>query len=305
MATAECDLLDALAQGAETVGNPYNTAILFLVGVIALTFIVSTACKNYSQVDKLWSVVPVVYTWIAVVDSRTLLMAIVASIWGIRLTWNFNRRGGYEWPPWKGDEDYRWAEIQKGKWIAILKNPIVWMIFNFAFISLYQNIILLLITAPSFVAYTVATECEAVPIGLFDYIAAALMLTFIVIESIADNQQFAFQTEKYRRKNCGEKLTGEYADGFNQSGLFAFARKPNYAAEQAIWISYYLFTIEPTGRVLNWAVSGLILLCLLFLVSSWFTEKLTLPKYPKYADYRKRVPLFVPNPFTKKKPKGH
>ena len=24
-----------------------------------------------------------------------------------RLTYNFNRRGGYSWPPWKGDEDYR------------------------------------------------------------------------------------------------------------------------------------------------------------------------------------------------------
>jgi steroid 5-alpha reductase family enzyme len=304
MTATECNLLDALVEGATTQGHPYNSSIILCGAVVLLTFIVSTLSKNYSQVDKIWSIVPFVYAWIAVVDSRTLLMAIVATIWGIRLTWNFNRRGGYEWPPWAGDEDYRWAEIQKGKWIVVLKNPVAWALFNFGFVSLYQNLLLLLTAAPSFVAYTVATDCQPVPLGPFDYIATCLVLTCIIMESIADNQQFAFQTEKYRKRNAGEKLTGDYADGFNQSGFFAIVRKPNYAAEQATWVSYYIFSIQATGRVWNWSALGFVLLCVLFQVSSWFTEKLTLPKYPKYSEYMERVPLFVPNLFAKQKSKG-
>ena len=85
---------------------------------------VSTATGNYSQVDKLWSIVPFVYCWLVVCDERTLLMAIVATIWGIRLTWNFNRRGGYKWPPWDGDEDYRWKIIQDDKFLKVLKNKV-------------------------------------------------------------------------------------------------------------------------------------------------------------------------------------
>jgi hypothetical protein len=34
-------------------------------------------------------------------------MAAVAAVWGLRLTYNFYRRGGYAWPPWTGEEDYR------------------------------------------------------------------------------------------------------------------------------------------------------------------------------------------------------
>lgn len=73
---------------------------------------------------------------------------------------------------------------------------------------------------------------NAQDLNWLDYTAAVLMLTFITIEGVADNQQFAFQTEKYRRKDAGEPLKGDMADGFNQSGLYAVVRKPNYASEQ-------------------------------------------------------------------------
>ena len=104
-----------------------------------LCFMVSTIAKNYSQVDKLWSVMPIIYAWIVCVmlnfEPRVLLMAILASIWGIRLTLNFARRGGYSWRFWEGEEDYRWAEVRKRPGFS---HPAVWSVFNFAFISFYQ-----------------------------------------------------------------------------------------------------------------------------------------------------------------------
>ncbi len=197
-------------------------------------------------------------------------MAILASVWGVRLTYNFSRRGGYSWPVWEGEEDYRWEQIRKGHYLKILQNQFVWNLFNLVFISVYQNFLLLLITTPSFVAYTMATNQSCVdeeggaPLKILDYFAIALVLFFIVVESIADNQQYAFQTEKYRQINAGLELQGEYKDGFCQSGLFSVVRKPNYAAEQAIWISFYLFSVSASGRIFNWSMTGWVLLVLLF-----------------------------------------
>lgn len=269
--------------------------------VSTTVFVISTITNNVSQVDKLWSIIPFVYTWIPVCDERTFLMATVATIWGLRLTYNFSRRGGYSWPPWKGEEDYRWEQIRKGHYLNILQNPWMWMIFNLVFISFYQNILLLLIATPSLVAYTMATNpsCAdyASPFNGIDWIIAGLILFFVIIETLADNQQYAFQTEKYRRINSGIELEGEYKDGFCQSGLFAILRKPNYAAEQCIWISFYLFSVNATGGKLwlNWTMFGWVLLVLLFQGSGVFTEKLSIMKHPAYAEYQKRVPLYVPN----------
>lgn len=305
MTATDCNLVAALLEGILTKGSPYNTAIFVFALSSCVTFIVSTWTKNYSQTDKLWSIMPFIYAWIAVGDTRTFFMALLSTIWGIRLTWNFNRRGGYRWPPWQGDEDYRWKEIQQGRFLSIFTNPLVWHLFNLLFISFYQMLILLMIASPSYVAFTVA-RCSPRDFQAADWAGTFLYLCFVIIESVADNQQYSFQTEKYRRKDAGEILTGEFADGFKQSGLFAIVRKPNYAAEQAIWISFYLFSVGATGRVWNWSACGWIFLCLLFQSSGWFTERLTRTKYPNYDEYTKHVPLYIPNPFSavKKKTKA-
>jgi steroid 5-alpha reductase family enzyme len=298
----DCNLSSALIAGINSEGSAYYNAFYTCVFVVFMVFIVSTITGNVSQVDKLWSIIPFVYTWYAVCDSRTFLMASVATIWGIRLTYNFYRRGGYQWPPWKGEEDYRWELLRQGHLLKILTNSYAWMLFNFIFISLYQNFLLLLIATPSLVAYTMATDPDCVDaetgnsLNTLDYVAAILFLSFIMIESIADKQQYTFQTEKYRQINAGVNLEGEYKDGFCQSGLFSIVRKPNYAAEQSIWITFYLFSVSATGgQLFNWTMTGWVLLVLLFQGSGALTEKLTLMKYPKYKEYQKRVPLYVPN----------
>lgn len=300
---SQCDLISAAVEGIGLPGSPYFVAFRACIAFSLLVFVVSTVSKNYSQTDKLWSITPFLYAWMAVVDQRTLFMAIVSTVWGFRLTWNFHRRGGYKWPIWDGEEDYRWAHIQQGNYIEALKEPIPWMMFNLTFISFYQHILLLLIVAPSFVAATVATDpnCSDIhaanPLNFFgwDGLATVMMLTFIVLEAIADNQQYNFQSEKYRQINAGEERKGEYEDGFCQSGLFAILRKPNYASEQMIWVSFYIYSIAATGAFWNWSVFGCILLIMLVHMSGQFTEKLTLMKYPeKYARYQQRVGLYFP-----------
>lgn len=266
-------------------------AIRAMLVVALLCFTVSEATGNYSQVDKLWSILPIGYAWYFAGTAdwapRMVLMAVLVSLWGLRLTANFARRGGYSWKFWTGEEDYRWGVLRQ---MPLLSARWRFTLFNLFFISLYQNGLILLFTLPMLVAWQGAAE----PLGGLDYLAAAAMLGFIVMETVADNQQYRFQTEKYRRIRAGEKLDGDYADGFLQSGLWACFRHPNYAAEQAVWLSFYLFSVAATGRWINWSLAGAVLLLLLFQGSADFSEGISARKYPAYKRYRKTVGRFLP-----------
>ncbi|MBN2521715.1 MAG: DUF1295 domain-containing protein [Bacteroidales bacterium] len=270
-----------------------SSAIIMLV-ISLLCFLVSELSKNYSQVDKLWSITPVIYVWYFVfhggLSIRMLLMGILVIFWGVRLSYNFNRRGGYNILPWRGEEDYRWEVLRE---IPLLKGRFRWGIFNLFFISLYQNTLLLLISLP---ALFVIHQKES-SLNWIDLLAAVLMIGFIIIETIADQQQYNFQKEKYKRIDSKEKLTGNYANGFLTAGLWKYSRHPNYTAEQAIWISFYLFSVAATGQWLNWSLAGSVLLVLLFFGSSSFSEKISAAKYPEYQKYQKRTGRFLPRLF--------
>lgn len=261
------------------------------VGVAALCFMVSEITRNCSQVDKLWSIMPIIYTWYFAwagdFDARMTLMAVLATIWGLRLSFNFWRRGGYSWVPWAGEEDYRWSVLRK---MPLLQGRLRWAAFNLGFISFYQQGLILLFTLPAVMAW----HGKGQPLGWLDYLAAVLFLGFVVLETIADQQQWNYQTEKCRRKAAGEPLTGDYAKGFLDTGLWAKLRHPNYAAEQGTWLAFYLFSVAATGRWLNGSLVGAVLLLILFQGSADFSEKISAEKYPLYADYVKRVGRFLP-----------
>ena len=263
------------------------------MGVFALgCFLLGELSRNNSQVDKLWSVVPIVYAWYITAgggwEPRMVLMAVLVSIWGIRLTLNFARRGGYSWKFWTGDEDYRW-EILRQK--PILSNRLVWTLFNFFFICGYQMTLIYLFTLPILTGLSEG----ATALGWADYLLAAVFVGLVYIEWLADQQQWDFQTEKYRRIKAKESM-GPYAHGFIRTGLWSIVRHPNYAAEQAIWVTFYLFSVVATGEWINWSIAGCLLLLILFKSSSDFSEDISASKYPAYRDYQATVPRFFPLP---------
>ena len=64
--------------------------------------------SNVSQVDKIWSIIPCVYVWTVAYmchfPVRMVLMCLLVTSWGCRLTYNFSRMGGYSWRFWEGTE---------------------------------------------------------------------------------------------------------------------------------------------------------------------------------------------------------
>lgn len=271
-----------------------NTACIAL-SIALCCFLLSETVKNYSQVDKIWSLAPVIYSWFIVASAgwndRMVLMAALVTVWGVRLTFNFARRGGYSWKFWEGEEDYRWAVLREN---PIFKNkPWNWRLFNLFFISLYQNLLIFLFTIP----ILAAMQGVGNPLVIFDFLLAGGFLFFVVIETLADQQQWNFQTKKYELIHAAKPLAEPFSKGFVHSGLWAWMRHPNYMAEQAIWIIFYLFSVVATGDWINWSMVGCLLLMILFFNSSNFSEEISAKKYPAYQDYQKMVGRFLPKLF--------
>lgn len=276
-----------------------QTLLYLMLGVALTCFTVSEITRNYSQVDKLWGLVPIVYVGYLANSAdwspRFSLMFGIVTLWGLRLSYNFSRRGGFSWRFWSGEEDYRWSVLRQ---TPALASRWRWVLFNLFFISLYQNGLILLFTLPGLVAFAGADT----PLNSFDALATLLFLGFVTLETIADQQQYTFQTKKYQYIQSGQAVPEPYAKGFVDSGLWAWVRHPNYAAEQGIWLSFYLFSVAATDRYLNWSLAGALLLLMLFQGSADFSEKISAGKYPTYTDYIRRVPRFWPRWGRKQEP---
>ena len=278
--------------------DPAQVETLRILGIICgcsalYCFVVGELTGNNSQMDKLWSLLPIAYTWVIAVrgglQTRLVVMAVLATLWGIRLTFNFARKGAYRLKFWEGEEDYRWSVLRARK---EFQPHWKWMLFNLFFISIYQSVLVLMTTFPALVLMNVDK-----PFGWIDALAAVLMFSFIVYETISDEQQWAFQSAKWKMIGEGKKLAelpAPYNLGFNTTGLWRVSRHPNYFAEQGTWCAFYLFSVGGGIGLVNWSMIGALLLIVLFLGSSAFAEEISSSKYPEYARYCRQVSKFLP-----------
>lgn len=272
--------------------------ILAIICVVSMAycFIAGEITGNNSQMDKLWSILPIVYVWVIVGKSgmnlRLIVMAILITIWGVRLTYNFAKKGAYSLKFWSGEEDYRWIVLRKN---PKLNSKLKWAFFDLFFISIYQNALVLALCLP-----LLATMESTVSFNVYDGLIAVILLGFIILETVADKQQMTFQTTKYELLKQGKKLEDlpkPFNKGFNITGLWGRSRHPNYFSEQSIWVVLYFisFSAGVTSYIFfNWTLIGSMFLILLFIGSSNFSEGISLQKYPDYQDYINKVSKYVP-----------
>ncbi|KAI5829120.1 DUF1295-domain-containing protein [Schizophyllum commune Tattone D] len=262
----------------------YHWPLQFCAFTTAATYIASIITSNVSQVDRLWTFLPAIYTaYFAllpvlprtqllplfpfvpkelgvpeVLSPRAMLMLGLVGIWMIRLSYNTWRRGLFNLK----DEDYRWAIVRR--------NIPAWLfqILNLVFVAGIQNVLLLMLAVPTAL---VSVKQPRAPLTLGDYALAALALIDIALEFTADNQQYAFQTYKHAflgkekgdtsvapydpaKQWPGARLNWTPADarrGFVTKGLWAYVRHPNFACEQTFWWLITLFPILPPHNVLS------------------------------------------------------
>ncbi|KAL7266574.1 hypothetical protein RUND412_010876 [Rhizina undulata] len=276
--------------------NPLVTAVMLCLTVAALTLALSEINRNYSQVDRLWSLLPSLYighfTLFAHLKGfpteRLDTLATFVALWSIRLTYNYWRRGGYN----VGSEDYRWTLVRKD-----YSRP-CFFLFNIVFISLFQNLLLLALASPAYLFLLASTLPAASQFTTTDLIISRLLMILLLLELLADQQQWSYQTAKAAYKATGVVPAGfDKADldrGFVVSGLWTLSRHPNFACEQAIWAGVYQWGCVITDALFNWTAVGAICLLLLFQGSTNLTESITAKKYSEYEEYQRRVSKFLP-----------
>ncbi|KAL1873451.1 hypothetical protein VTK73DRAFT_949 [Phialemonium thermophilum] len=278
--------------------NPLVSGFAASVFLGAVFLVVAEINRNYSQVDRCWSLLPTVYIahfdiWARLSGlpaERLDVILLFSTLWSIRLSFNYWRKGGYN----VGSEDYRW-EIIRSKVPSFLFH-----IFNWTFISFIQSVLLFAIAAP---VYPVLLSTKFDPkITSADIAYLVVELGLILIEVFADQQQWNFQNAKRQYQSSAKVPQGyKQADldrGFVTSGLWAYSRHPNFAAEQSIWLFLYQWSCFATRVLYSWAAAGSAFLILLFQGSTWLTEDISRGKYAEYADYQRKVGMFVPTSLT-------
>ena len=151
---------------------------LVIVITAAFAWFASLATGDTSWIDRLWSVLPETYVWVIALraglgDTRLNVLAILTTAWGLRLTFNFARRGGYT-----GTEDYRRAVLRSSmrRW--------QFQLFSLFFIVVYQSVLLVLIAMPTFTAY----QHRGTAFGAYDALLTVLFIVMLVGERVADQQ---------------------------------------------------------------------------------------------------------------------
>lgn len=121
----------------------------------------------------------------------------------------------------------------------------MWQLFHAGFVALFQNVLLCLLACPAYVAWL--HRDKASTLTRWDGVCAALFLFFLLMETVADEQQWRFQQAKKQamsrrpmraaarraslasptgktraaaKEEVAPLLEGELLDGFCQSGLF-------------------------------------------------------------------------------------
>lgn len=247
----------------------FLTLILILFVYMSLWFVVSLIKKRNDVADVAWGLGFVLMTWVSFfisIDSgvRGLLVGLLVSIWGLRLAWHIHARN-------KGKaEDYRYLAWRKewGKWFYPR---------SYLQVYLLQGMFLFLIVIP----VLLINKHAGSGLGLLDFIGVAVWLLGFYFEAVGDAQLARFIKDPV---NKGKLM---------QSGLWAYTRHPNYFGEVTQWWGIWLIALSvPNGL---FAIIGPLTITLLILkVSGIPMLEKKMAEHPDFADYKKRVSVFIP-----------
>lgn len=236
----------------------------------------SVAYDNSSFYDAFWSVIPIAIIgyWISQAEAgvptfRTGAIAMIISVWGARLTFNWARG-------WSGleHEDWRYVDFRT-------RAPRFYWAISLGGFHFYPTFIVFAGLAAAFPAVVQIGR----PLGPIDFLAVGVGLAGIGFEWLADRQLHAFVS--------GERKPGETL----RKGLWRYSRHPNYLGEMLIWWSLYLFGLAADPDWARWAILAPLAMCAMFLfVSIPLIEKRSLERRTDYPQVIDETSMLIPLP---------
>lgn len=248
------------------------TNLLVIVLAMVAVWVVGTLRRDVSIVDLFWGMGFVIVAWTSWLlarpaEPRTLLLAVLTTLWGVRLSLYL------AWRNWGHGEDRRYAAMRA-------KDPERFWWLSLPRVFLLQAAILWFVAFPVQVA---AAADLAAPLGWLDAVGAALWATGLVFEGVGDWQLARFKGDV---ANAGRVM---------DRGLWRFTRHPNYFGDFCVWWGLYL--IAAAGGA-GWTVVSPLLMSLLLLKVSGVSllESTIVDRRPAYAAYQARTNAFFPGP---------
>lgn len=238
-----------------------------IAGLMIGTWIVSLAVADASIVDIVWGPGFVVVAWIAwwvgPADDRSTLVAVLVTVWGVRLGAYLARRN-----LGKG-EDYRYRAMRRRHGARF---PLVSLVTVFAL----QGALMWIVSLP-------VQAAAGVGLGWLDWVGVGVWTVGLAFEAIGDSQLARFKADPV---NAGQVL---------DTGLWRYTRHPNYFGDFCVWWGIWMVAAAGGGW---WTVVGpLVMSALLIRYSgAGLLEKTIGRRRPGYEDYVRRTNAFFPGP---------
>jgi len=240
--------------------------------VMLVTWVVSVVVDDASIVDIVWGFGFVAATWVAYLTAdidtatdRSLLILVMVTIWGLRLS------GYLAWRNIGEGEDRRYRQMRK-------KSPDTFWLISLWKVFALQAVIMWVVAVPA-----VVTQGSEGSLTWLDFAGLGLWLVGLVFESVGDFQLARF---KARPDSKGRVM---------DRGLWRYTRHPNYFGDFCVWWGIYLVAVAGGAW---WTVfSPLLMSALLMRYSgAGLLEKTITRRRPEYEDYARRTNAFFPGP---------
>lgn len=241
--------------------------VLFLY--MSFWFIISWIKKRNDVADVAWGIGFVVLTWFSFFkagykDTIAFMVSSLVTIWGLRLSWHIYRRN------FRKTEDYRYLSWREtwGKWFYLRSYVQVYLLQGFfLYLIVFSVLVINLTPKLSLSLLTIG--------GVFIWIIGFLF------EAIGDRQLRQFVNKP---ENKGKLMN---------SGLWAYTRHPNYFGEVTQWWGIWLIALQTPYGWLT-IISPLTITFLIVKVSGIPLLEKNMSAHPDFADYKKRVNMFIP-----------
>jgi steroid 5-alpha reductase family enzyme len=249
---------------------------LLLLGLAAILILfsalwaLSLRLENSSIADVAWGpgilVIGLVYYFTS--DGRELrahLTLALLAIWAIRLGAHLFIRTRLL------GEDFRYVKM-RDDWDH-------WWLVSYVKVFLLQAVAAWIVSLP---IYFAIVSVGSPSLTVLDYLGALLVVSGVVVESLADEQLRRFRADRINR--------GKVLD----TGLWRYSRHPNYFGEALVWWGFGVIAVATGG--LPGLLGPLVMTYLLIYVSGVALLESSLIEKAGYIQYVGRTPAFLPLP---------
>jgi steroid 5-alpha reductase family enzyme len=255
------------------IGSIFLASGVAIAALMVTVWVVSLIARDASLVDLVWGLGFVIVAWVAhlVGDgeaSRSLLIAVLVTIWGLRLS------GYLTWRNLGKGEDPRYQAMRR-KW-----GDRFWLV-SLGTVFVTQGVLMWIVALPVQLA---AGAAEPTNLGILAFVGVAVWVVGVLFESVGDLQLARFKADP--------DSEGQVMD----RGLWRYTRHPNYFGDFCVWWGIFLVAAE-TGPA-RWGVIGPLVMSVLLMKYSGvgMLERSIGKRRPGYADYARRTSTFFPLP---------